>query len=110
MGKPQIIRFEHDPESPWPEDASFYWGTGTETGREEFARGGYPPVEITDDNRVSVWRSFGFRPIYAPRNFHATPANGEYRVSCRMCGKSTLSGLPHDTAERHVVNGCCYVP
>lgn len=82
MGKPQIIGYKDEYTGP----PGFTLGLG--------------------DASAFVWR----RPIYAPRNFHATPARGEYRVSCRMCGKSMLSGLPHDTAERHVVNGCCYVP
>lgn len=85
MGKPQIIGYKDEYTGP----PGFTLGLG--------------------DSSAFVRR----RPIYAPRNFHATPAHGGYRVHCRMCGKTTLTGgslLPHDTAERHVVNGCCYVP
>jgi hypothetical protein len=110
MGKPEIIGFEHDPNRSEWKDAPFEWITDAITGRELFSRGGYPMRELTYDNRVEVWRGFGFRPTYKPRPFRAWPAFGGYRVYCKRCKTTTHIGvdhLPHDTASAH---RCLYNP
>lgn len=49
------------------------------------------------------------RPMYKERPFRAWPAFGGYRVYCKRCKTTTLTGgqLPHDTAARH---RCLYNP
>ena len=49
------------------------------------------------------------RPIYRTRPFRAWPAFGGYRVYCKRCKTTTLTGrcFPHDTATRH---RCLYSP
>jgi len=113
MGKPEIIGFEHDPESLWPVDAPYEWTTDTTTGRETFTRGGYPFYGMDDTNRVAVWKRFGFRPVYKTRNFHARYETGRSKgwlsVTCRTCNQTTATHtgyLPHDVAMRHALEDC----
>jgi hypothetical protein len=60
----EIIGFEHDPACPWWYGVPYEWFTDAKTGRELFTRGGYPVRLMTDENRVEIWREFGFRPVY----------------------------------------------
>ena len=49
------------------------------------------------------------KPVYEMRPFHAHPAHGGYRVYCKRCKTTTLTGgcSPHDTASAH---RCLYNP
>lgn len=52
------------------------------------------------------------RPMYKERPFRAWPAHGGYRVYCKRCKTTTLTGggqfhQPHDIASRH---RCLYNP
>lgn len=49
------------------------------------------------------------KALYEPRPFRACPAFGGYRVYCKRCKTTTLTGgqFPHDTATDH---RCLYNP
>ena len=83
MGKPKIIGYKDEYEGP-------LGGT----------------LGLADASEAVFIRH---RPMYKERPFRAWPAFGGYRVYCKRCKTTTLTGgcFPHDTASAH---RCLYNP
>jgi len=99
MGKPEIIGYQADPLN-WSApslpsisiDADGLWVERNGTRR-------HLPPESVDE----FYLRHGYKRVYKPREFHAKPAYGGYRIHCRTCDTTTLTSgyLPHDSAKMH---------
>lgn len=115
MGKPKIIGYQtnHEltystpnlPEMTYDSDGiSIPWTYLDGDGRPFEA-----PRYLTNRELDQMMRECGMKPLYEERPFRAWPAHGGYRVYCKRCKTTTLTGgcSPHDTASAH---RCLYNP
>jgi len=93
-----------------PEIIGYLGADGTEITKSTHVRDGW-----VDEKHGILWsagsirgtdallRGLGCKRVYKPREFHAKPAHGGYRILCKTCGTTTLTAgyLPHDSAKMH---------
>lgn len=115
MGKPKIIGYKTNyeltystpnlPEMTFDSDGVSILWTYLDSDGHVFQA----PRYLTNTEVDQMMRECGMKPIYEERQFRAWPAFGGYRVFCRRCKTTTLTGgqFPHDTASRH---RCLYDP
>jgi hypothetical protein len=105
MGKPEIIGYQTDPNATREEqEHAELYEYGIDGGELYLRRNGSDVKHYKQSEDWDVWmRWLGMKRVYKPREFHAKPAHGGYRILCKTCGTTTLTSgyLPHDSAKMH---------
>jgi hypothetical protein len=115
MGKPKIIGYQTNHGLPYPTPnlpEMTYDSDGISIPWQYIGNDGMPfeaPRYLTNTELDQLMRECGMKPVYAERPYRAWPAHGGYRVYCKRCKTTTLTGgcFPHDTASAH---RCLYNP
>jgi hypothetical protein len=101
MGRPEVIGYRHEDGHVLTKSACVRDGWSDERHGVLWAAGS---LRSTD----ALVRERGFRPVYKPREFHASPRSGGYEIKCHTCGTTSWAigylQLPHDWATTHARN------
>jgi hypothetical protein len=100
MGKPEIMGYQTDPAN-WSAPPMPAIAIDSDGAWMESLSGMRTPIEDVD----AFYRYHGWKRVYKPREFRASPRDSGYEIKCNTCGTVSWAigyrQLPHDWAVTH---------